>query len=259
MEGAGNVSADHPAPSGQPGPSAGPEPPQLRPEGPAPGRPPGRRRTVALVLGGVAVVAVLAVAGGLLLLRSGDEKGSGTAYRLTTPRTLADAYRRQGSGESRTGGRLFSGGKAGDAGHAPPGTRARGNVTAKYAASGGRQLTFNGLYGELSHPADAVDWLFGQLDSRMARIGAKPQGAPKRVTPSGFDGEVLKCQRYVVKSSANGAPRAMALSVCAWGDASTLGSVSAVHLVGGDSVPLARTDAAELAARVRADARVPAD
>jgi hypothetical protein len=196
-------------------------------------------RTAALVAG--VLVVVVAVAAGTWFLLRGD--GEPVRYRLAAPAKVAGEYARDGAASSNDGS-AFKDSRV-------PGMTTRAGVTAKYKSGMLKQLQLGGAWGRVARPAKAVDWVFTHTtDGLKQSTGATAQGAPRSFRPKGFDGTVLKCQKYTVES--------MGLGVCVWGDPSTVGTVSSFELVRGDRtrpVDLART--AALTAKVRKEALVP--
>lgn len=222
----GDPALDRPAPDAAPrtGPGAG---------GPLNGR------TAALVAG--VLVGVVAVAACTWLLLSGGD--APVRYRLTAPAKLAGGYTRDGAA-SRTDGSASQGRTA-------PGMTTAAGVDAKYKAGRDRQLQLAGAYGRVAKPARAVDWLFAQTaDGLKQSTGAVAQGGPQTFRPKGFDGTVLKCQKFTVEK--------MGLGVCVWGDPSTVGTVSSFQLVHGDRTgPVDLRATAALTAKVRKQALAP--
>jgi len=199
----------------------------------------GSRRTIAVVIG--ALVVVGAAIGGFFLVGP----GAGTEYKMTTPKTLAGEYERDGKGE-KGDGKAFGNKKV-------PGMKSSADVSAEYKAGTTKKLQLGGAYGTVENPEKAVDWVFEQTDKSLkTETGAKAEGKPKKFTPSGFDGDVLKCQEYKISS--------MSLAMCGWSDASTVGTVSSMNMTsdGTSTLPVDLKKSAEVAAKVRKDALVEA-
>jgi hypothetical protein len=195
-----------------------------------------RGRTIGVIAGVTVIVA--ACAGGYFLLGPGAR----TSYRLTTPRTVAGEYTRDGKGIKGDGSAF------GD--KRVPGMSSEANVNAKYKSGMLKQLQLGGAYGSVDDPEKAVGWVLAKTrESLKLRTGASAKGEPRAFHPAGFDDGVLKCQEYRVAT--------MGLAMCVWGDSSTVGTVSSFELSGGERtkpVNLKRT--AELTAKVRRDALV---
>ncbi len=200
----------------------------------------GSRRTVAVVVGALLVVG--AVIAGFLLFGPGSE----SKYKLTTPRTVAGEYQRDGKGQ-KGNGKAFDDKKV-------PGMQTNADVSAEYKAGPTKKLQLGGAYGTVENPEKAVDWVFEQTGKSLkTETGAKKKGALKAFKPSGFDGDVLKCQEYKISS--------MSLAMCSWADGSTVGTVSSMILTkdGTSTEPVELKKTAEVAAKARKDALVETD
>ncbi|MGH3310300.1 MAG: hypothetical protein ACRDP3_06900 [Streptomyces sp.] len=199
----------------------------------------GRGRTVTVIVG-VAVAVAVAIGGVLLFgLFGGDD----TTYRLTTPKSLAGEYQRDGKG-TKGDGKAFGDKKV-------PGMTSHADVNAKYKSGTSKKLQLGGAYGKVADPAKAVDWVVAQTaKSLKTATGAKAKGKPKVYAPTGFDGDVLKCQEFEISD--------MSLGMCSWADASTVGTISVMELSsdGTSSKPVKLSKTAEVAAEVREDALV---
>ncbi|QGV80636.1 hypothetical protein [Streptomyces ficellus] len=251
-----------PAPYGQPpqqpygaGPGAYPPPPP-----PAGG---GGKKT-GLILGAVAVVAAIGV-GAYFVFGGGSSVGDdGKKYKLTTPETVATEYKKESGNSSAADADAVK-----DA--AKWGVKNPQNVTGAYKAGSSetaKQLQLNGVYGEIEDPEKVVDAMFAELKNKSAEEGSgsdgesiKLNGSPQEFTPAGFENGVMKCQEAEFDMGAAtdtaGAPSSFKMPVCIWGDHSTVASVISTDpaaILTGKSLPL--DQAAELAAKVRKDARV---
>ncbi|WP_171908644.1 hypothetical protein [Streptomyces nanshensis] len=184
----------------------------------------------------VLVVAAAAVGGYMLFGPSDDAE-----YRLTTPTTVAGEYKRDGKGE-KGDGKAFGDKKV-------PGMTTHADVSAEYKAGATKKLQLGGAYGSVENPAKAVDWVFEQTGKSLkTETGAKPKGRLGTYSPSGFDGDVLKCQEYKISS--------MSLAMCSWADSGTVGTVTSMILTsdGTSTEPVDLRKTAELTATVRKDA-----
>ncbi|NGO68723.1 hypothetical protein [Streptomyces boncukensis] len=195
------------------------------------------------IIVGVLVVVVGGVVGGLLGAGAFSGGDDDARYRLTGPGKVAGEYTRKGEAKEGTSGRVFTEGKG--SGKEIPGLKADGDVTARYASGSTRQLQLGGAYGEVDDPGASAEWLLKEMRGQFSSIG-EPQGDPEEFTPSGFDGDVLKCQAYAIET--------VRMRVCVWGDSSTVGAVSLAETSEKAKATLA--EAAELTAKVRSDARV---
>jgi hypothetical protein len=198
-------------------------------------------RATAVAVG--ALVVVGAVIGGFLLFSPDSEPDSKTKYKLTTPKTVAGEYERDGKG-SKGDGRAFDDKKV-------PGMESGADVSAKYQAGTTKKLQLGGAYGTVKDPEKAVDWVFEQTSASLkTETGAKPEGGLQKFKPSGFDGEILKCQKYEISN--------MGLAMCGWADSDTVGTISSMVLTpdGTSTEPVDLRKTAEMAAKVRKDALV---
>ncbi|MFD8460134.1 hypothetical protein [Streptomyces antimycoticus] len=239
-----------PVPQPGPGYYGGPQapPPQAPPpQGPAAGGR-GKGRTVGLVVGAVVVAGALGV--GAFMLFGG---GSGGPYKLTTPKTVAADYERQGSGTDDSD--LSAAGRK-DLQQVPV-VKDPHLVAADYQTSGKEMLKFTGVWGDVTDPARGADLALAVIVKTLQDNGtAQAKGSPQTFSPDGFDGDVLKCQSMKFTSDQG----SMEAPACVWGDKDTLGVTvmadpAAAVLGGGMSLE----DAAGLTAKVRKDARVEID
>ncbi|GAA1713831.1 hypothetical protein [Streptomyces yatensis] len=234
-----------PVPQQGPGYYGGPQVPP--PQGPAAGGR-GKGRKVALAVGAVVVVGALGV--GAFLLFGG---GSGGPYKLTTPKTVAADYERQGSGTDDSD--LSAAGRK-DLQQVPV-VKDPHLVAADYQTSGKEMLKFTGVWGDVTDPARGADLALAVIVKTLQDNGtAQAKGSPRTFSPDGFDGDVLKCQSMKFTSDQG----SMEAPACVWGDKDTLGVTvmadpAAAVLGGGMSLE----DAAGLTAKVRRDARVEID
>ena len=252
-----------PSPYSTPGPYAPPAEPYGQPRQPAvlpqPGyySPPealgtgsgGRRkgRTVGIAVGAVLVVGALAA--GAFVMFGG---GSGP-YRLTTPKTVAGKYERQGSGTDDSD--LSAAGRK-DLQQVPV-VKKPHLVAADYQSSGKEMLKFTGVWGDVTDPKRGADLALAVIVKTLRDNGtAQAKGSPEEFSPDGFDGDVLKCQSMKFTSDQG----SMEAPACVWGDKNTLGVTVMADPAGavlGNSMSL--KDAADVAAEVREDARVEID
>lgn len=243
-----------------PGPQQPPGPPQApqQPPGPqyyggqqppAPSTGPGsggrgKGRTIGWAVGALVVVGALTV--GALALFSGD---SGP-YKLTTPKTVAGEYQRQGSGTDD--GDLSAAGKK-DLQQVPV-VKDPHLVAADYQTPGKEMLKFTGVWGEVTDPERGADLALAVIVKTLQDNGtAQAKGSPEEFSPDGFDGDVLKCQTLKFTSDQG----SMEAPACVWGDKNTLGVTvmadPAAAVIGGG---MSLKEAADVAAKVRKDARV---
>ncbi|MGW2225712.1 hypothetical protein [Streptomyces formicae] len=249
----------------QPGPYG--QPPQQAPYGygqvpPPPAQGGGKKKT-GLVIGAVAVVAALGV--GAYFLFGGDSTSieDDGAHKLVPPASVGE-FKKGDDASSPDDGPLGSGDKknAEEIGIKNP-----ENVAASYEsgeALKGKQMSFQGMYGDIADPEKAVDDGFAKADENSKKgsdDGAggsddvKLVGSPETVEPDGLDNAVMKCQ----SASFEQGGKEQKLPICIWADHSTYGIVFGVDMAamakGGG---MATDDVAGFAADLRKAARVKA-
>ncbi|GAA1902783.1 hypothetical protein GCM10009716_10800 [Streptomyces sodiiphilus] len=262
-----------PGPYGQqPGPygqqQSGQYPGQQPPYGQMPPPPPsgggGRKALIA-----AAVVAAVVVTGGALyFLLGGSGSGlgedDGTRYELSMPQTTGDFELQSSTDESD-----FDEQELAELGlQEMEGAGAVYYEGEPFTGEGGRQLVVSGLYGEVNDPETMVDSLFAVAAEEMAGDDeVELLGSPESVSPAGLENAVMKCQTLQVTDSDLGVP--MQAPMCVWADYSTV-AVTLVDVLPGagfdmedpesalDLRPVPMKEAAEVTARLRADALVEA-
>ncbi|WP_432014841.1 hypothetical protein [Streptomyces cucumeris] len=207
----------------------------------------GKGRTIGLTVGALVVVGGLVVGGFALL---GGESGP---YKLTTPKTVAAEYQRQGSGTDDSD--LSAAGRK-DL-RSVPVVKDPHLVAADYQTAGKKMMKFTGVWGEVTDPRRGADLVLAVIVKTLQDNGtAEANGSAQEFTPEDFDGDVLKCQSMKFTSQQG----SMEAPACVWGDENTLGvavMADPAAAVLGDSMSL--KDAADLTAKVRKDARVARD
>ncbi|MEU7648330.1 hypothetical protein [Streptomyces huasconensis] len=251
---------------GQPGPyGQQPQGPYGQVPPPPPPQGAGKKKT-GLVIGAIAVVAALGV-GAYFLFGGGGGSASvedDGAHKLVPPASVG-AYKKGSDANSPDDGPLGSGDKknAEEIGIKNP-----ENVAASYEsgeAFKGKQMSFQGMYGEIDDPEQAVDDGFAKAGENAekesddsAGDGEKVElvGSPETVEPDGLDNAVMKCQ--TANFSDDGKP--VKLPICIWADHSTYGIVFGIDLAammkGGGG--MTTDDVASFAADLRKAARVKA-
>ncbi|MFR9791216.1 hypothetical protein ACL07V_21580 [Streptomyces sp. MB22_4] len=230
---------------------------------PQPPQPGGGKKRTGLVIGAVAVVAVVAV--GAYFLFNG---GSGTvsvaddgAHKLITPATVLTEYKRGSSkSDTMTSSDLKDAEKWGV--HNPQ------DVSAEYKSGdasnplGQKMIEFGGVYGTIDDPEKTVDAMFAYMKTESSKDSTDKYtlvGEPKEYKPASLNGAVLKCQQAKGANTDSTGPKEMSFDFCIWGDHSTLGLVMPMDVAtlaaGRSSDPA--TDA-ELVAKFRNEVRVKA-
>jgi Vesicle coat complex COPII, subunit SEC24/subunit SFB2/subunit SFB3 len=231
---------------------------------PMPPEPSGGKKRTALIVGAVAVVAAIAVGAYLLFGASTTSTVADDGpHKLTTPATVLGGEYKKSTQAGDTGGGMTKKDLQDAEGW---GVKNPKDVNATYQSGDAsnpltaKQISFGGVWGTIGDPATAVDNMFADMKTNQEKEGTKDGeliGSPKAYTPSALDGAVLKCQEVKIKSGAG--PKSLTMPVCIWGDHSTLGFVMPIDLAGmmagKGSTPEA---AAEIAAKLRKDVRVPA-
>ncbi|MFF3447423.1 hypothetical protein ACFYXJ_09860 [Streptomyces sp. NPDC002667] len=267
------------APPAQPGygypPQAPGVPPQTPPYGqppygavPMPPEPTGGKKKPALIIGGVALVAAIAV--GAYLVFAGGSGNSSVAddgpHKLTTPATvIGGQYKRMGADQ---GPQDPSSSDAKDL--AASGITNSKSVSGVYstidlnnpdtlkdltAIATSKAVSFSGLYGKVKDPAAAIDASFANIKKDSAKESASKiefVGDAKSVSPAGLDGAIMKCQEAKALNQTTG--KTDTQYMCMWADYSTLGF--GVAASGGHGVSM--DESAKVTAALRKDIRVPA-
>ncbi|WP_353938290.1 hypothetical protein [Streptomyces ficellus] len=251
----------------QPGPYG--QPPQQPPYGAGPGAYPpppppasGGGKKTALILGAVAVVAAIGVGAYFVFGGGGSAIADDGPHKLVTPETVLGEYKKNAGGES---------GSSSDDDFKDAekwGVKNAKEVEAAYQSGdesnpfASKMLQFGGVYGDIEDPEKVVDAFFAHIKSESEKepdAEGKLVGSPQTYEPAGLENAVLKCQQLKgdTGASAGEGPKDVTLTVCVWGDHSTVGVVMPIDMAGaltgkgGD--PAA---AAETAAKLRKEVRV---
>ncbi|MER5467519.1 hypothetical protein [Streptomyces sp. NPDC002685] len=233
---------------------------------PMPPEPSGGKKRTGLIIGGVAVVAAIAV--GAYLVLAGSSSGSDVAddgpHKLTTPAKVIDGqYQRMGKDQ---GPQDPSSGDTKDL--ATSGITNAKSVGGIYstvdlsdpetlkdpaAIAGSKAITFSGLYGKVKDPEAALDAALANIKKDSAKDSSTKVefvGAAQSVSPPGLDGAIMKCQQAKAPNAATG--KTDTQYMCMWADYSTLGF--GVVAEGGQGVDL--NESAKVTAALRKDIRV---
>lgn len=266
------------APYGGPQQPPAPQPgygyPQQPPQGPygqqpqAPyGRPPsgGGGKKTGIIVG--AVVALVAVAGGVWWFTAGKDGGSvaddGKTYKLTAPESVLGGQYKKADASGGGGG--MSSGDLKDL--EQQGVSDPKDVFAAYNYGEGstmKSLNYSGVYGEIDDPEKVVDAMFAEMKKKSTGEPGSMSliGSPEEFTPDGFENGVMKCQQAEFKMGETGpddegVPNTFKTPMCVWGDHSTVAYAAysdvAVTATGGD---IELENVAGLVANLRDDVRV---
>ncbi|OKK19536.1 hypothetical protein AMK16_15705 [Streptomyces sp. CB00455] len=243
--------------------------PQQPPYGGMPPQQPPKKSKAGVVIAVVVAVAVVAGAG-WYFIKGGGASGAIAAdtkgYKLSYPAAV-DGYQKapEASGAPAADAPVTGDGKTKAE---ALGVKNAHNATAKYRIGTdgkGKQLAANGLWGEISDPEKSVDGYYagiGQNNKETEKLGFTYElvGTPKKFTPAGFKGAVMKCAHIKMISTKPGTgktPKDIEIPSCAWGDHSTLVGINsadpATFLVGGSSGSL--DEVADLTAKLYNTAR----
>ncbi|MFP1627135.1 hypothetical protein ACLB9X_18620 [Streptomyces sp. 5K101] len=251
-----------PGPYGQP-PQYGQQPPYGAGPGayPPPPPSPGGGKKTGLIIGAVAVVAALGVGAYFLFGGSGADVADDGPHKLTTPETVLAEYKKS-PGSGGDGDDFLKDAEKN-------GVKNAKQVEASYQVKdesnplAGKMLQFGGVYGEIEDPEKVVDGVFANMEaeSKKDKDGdAELVGEPQAYTPAEAEGAVLKCQQIKSKpdeDTAAAGPKEILMSVCVWGDHSTLGLAIPMDLAslmtGKGTSP---EDAAAITAKLRKEVRV---
>ncbi|MFJ9622066.1 hypothetical protein [Streptomyces sp. NPDC101181] len=255
-QGYGYPQAQQPGPYGQ-------QPPQP-PYGGQPvygQQPPQPKKKTGLIIG-VAVVALAVIAGGVYFLTSGSGGSSDVAdstkgYKLT-PAESVDDYRQDSTSKPPSG--PMTGKDKADA--EAMGVTSPNEAAAQYMSGtkanplAQKMLLLQGIWGEVSDPAETLDKAFSEAEKNMAKDsdGEKVSliGEPKDVKPAGFEGALMRCQDMKsINGTAAKGPKEFTTPVCIWADYSTVGIVVGIDIgsaLTGKS--MAQDDVAAIAAKL---------
>ncbi|MEU4350504.1 hypothetical protein [Streptomyces sp. NPDC023838] len=229
---------------------------------PVPPPAPAKKKKTGLIVTAV-VVAIAAVGGGVYFVTKGggSSVADDGAHKLITPNSvIAGAYsinKKDPSDETTEKDKKdFE-----KAGIKNPTT-----VKTSYKASSGmpaKQMSFNGVYGQIADPEKSIDAVFAQLKSNAEKDKDDKGtfiGSPETKSPAGLDGAIMKCQSAKITASKSTGGKDLEFPVCLWADHSTLGMVTLIDpasiLAGTKGVSL--DENAETTAKLRKDVRVPA-
>ncbi|WP_338676671.1 hypothetical protein V1460_29660 [Streptomyces sp. SCSIO 30461] len=246
----GQPPQQQPGPYGQPPHQQGPygQPLQQPPYGAGPGvypAPPaqGGGKKVGLIIGGVAVVAAIAV-GAYFVFGGGATLADDGPHKLTTPAKVLGEYNS-----------LSNGNQAGSTDNSvsedleKSGVKDGKSVVGAYTTADldpselnrfdladpttwppelatAKGISFFGAYGRIDDPKKALDTLFADMNKNASGSGGKGKlvGTPEEVSPDDFDNGTMKCQ--AAEGSDPVTKQTKTDWFCAWADYSTIAMVS---------------------------------
>lgn len=251
-------SPQQPGPYGQQPPAppvyGGPQDPPPSPGG-------GNGKRTGLIIGGVAVVAALAVGAWFAFGGGdGDSVADDGPHKLTTPAKVLGDYQRftpqkdpESASDSDAKDLANSGvsdAKAVSATYTTVDLSDPSSVDPEEAAAG-KALSFVGLFGKVKDPEGAVDATFDEMRKSKDDDKLKLLGDPEAVKPDSLDGAVMKCQKVEAPNSATG--KTVRQYMCLWADHSTIGLVVPAD---GATETMSLDDSAKVTADLRGDVRV---
>ncbi|GHD98900.1 hypothetical protein [Streptomyces alanosinicus] len=234
---------------------------------PQPPQPGGGKKKTGLIIGGVAVVAAIAVGAYFAFSGGSTSVADDGPHKLITPSTVINGtYTKSessGSSDPVSDSDLADFKKAGV--KDPKGAGASYKMGTGLTA---KNLSFSGVYGTIANPEAVIDAAFAKAkaasekDQSDSDIKGKLIGSPETVTPSGFSNGVMKCQVAQLDNTGSsdspaGAAKTVKLPVCIWADHSTVVKVMTLSIAGlatGDGGTI--NDTADIAAKLRNDVRV---
>ncbi|WP_438487980.1 hypothetical protein [Streptomyces sp. S186] len=210
-----------PGPYGQQPPYGGQQTPYgMIPQEPETGG--GNGKKIGLIIGAVAVVAALGV-GAYFVFGSG---GQVKPYTISLPDKLLSGQFSKFKKPGSDGVEDFSDDKEAKA----LGITNSKGVGASYQDPSGLSMSVTGLYGNIADPQGTVTQMFAKVDEKQKQsLGGRKVEDVTPVTeysPSGFDGDVMKCRTQKVTVAAGTVTASATVSTCIWGDNSALGVVT---------------------------------
>ncbi|MFJ9613039.1 hypothetical protein [Streptomyces noursei] len=211
----------------QPGPyGQQPQPPyggQQTPYGMIPQEPEsggGSGKKIGLIIGAVAVVAAIGV-GAYFVFGSG---GQVKPYTIALPDKLLSGQFSKMPSKGTSGTEDIANDKDAKSIGITNGKAVKGD----YKDPSGLALSLFGFYGNVGDPQGAVTQMFAKIDeSTKKSLGSKVEDVTPvtEYSPSGFDGDVMKCRTQKVTISQGGMTIPVTTSTCIWGDNSAIGVV----------------------------------
>ncbi|AJC58368.1 hypothetical protein [Streptomyces sp. 769] len=217
----------------------------------------GNGKKIGLIIGAVAVVAAIGV-GAYFVFGSG---GQVKPYTIALPDSLLSGQfsKVQAPGQSGGGTENFSNDKDAKALGITNGKGVQGS----YKDTSGLMMQVVGMYGTIGDPQGTVTQMFAKIDDNVKKTAgsAKVEDVTPvtEYSPSGFDGEVMKCRTQKITVSAGGMTVPVTASTCIWGDNSAVGVVQQRAVPnpngGGSATTPSAEQLADTTAKVRNEVR----
>ncbi|MEV4501050.1 hypothetical protein [Streptomyces klenkii] len=245
----------------QPGYPGGQYPPPVPPQGGS-----GKGKAIGITVGAVAVVGAL-IAGAVYFMGGG---GDVKPYTIVLPDKLLDGKYTKSSasapGAKQTDTQDLTDNKNAKEYGISNGT----GISGAYNSASKERLSVTGAYGQLDDPTKTVDTMIAKAEENEKKNNAGAQGfkvetvTPWTVfSPSGFDGEIMKCKTKKVTLTMGTMSSTSQSSTCIWGDSSAVGYVQqsasqsnspyAAETSGGK--PMSAQELSEATAKVRNEVR----
>ncbi|MGG2463033.1 hypothetical protein ACO0M4_25025 [Streptomyces sp. RGM 3693] len=214
----------------------------------------GNGKKIGLIIGAVAVVAAIGV-GAYFVFGSGSKV---KPYTIALPDSLLSGQFQKDT----TGGAGSTEDISKDKEVKALGITDGKGVQGKYKDTSGLAMQVIGLYGNVGDPQGTVTQMFAKIDENIkkdSRGGKIEDVTPvTEYSPSGFDGDVMKCRTQKVTVSAGGMTVPITASTCIWGDNSAIGVVqqmAAPNPNGGSATTPGAKELADKTVKVRNEVR----
>ncbi|MFE6689899.1 hypothetical protein ACFVFQ_25905 [Streptomyces sp. NPDC057743] len=181
----------------------------------------GNGKKIGLIAGGVAVIAAIAV-GAYFVFGSG---GKVKPYTIALPdKLLGGQFSKAPTRDNSAGTQDLAKDKDAKALGITDGK----GVQQTYQSTSGLMMQVFGFYGNVGDPQGTVTRMFAKIDNSTKQSrGAKIEDVTQvtEYSPSGFDGDVMKCRTQKVEVAESGITIPVTYSTCIWGDSSAVGVV----------------------------------
>ncbi|MEV4923959.1 hypothetical protein [Streptomyces roseoverticillatus] len=222
----------------QPGYPGGQYPPPVPPQNGG-----GKGKAIGITIGAVAVVGAL-IAGAVYFMGGG---GDVAPYTIVMPDKLLDGKYTKSSASAPGAKQTDTKDLTDDKKAKELGISNGTGVSGAYTNAEKQTLTVVGVYGELSDPEKTVDAMIAKSEEdekkNSSAMGVKVETVSPwaEVSPSGFDGAIMKCETKKTSYTMGTMSSTGEVSVCMWGDSSAMGVVR--HVVSKTNSPYGGTTA----------------